>query len=218
MKALFKPLFAIVLATITFTSCMEDDDTDYEAEQLAAERYADSVLSAEKPKIEEYLALNPGGWQEDDQTLTLSLMGKTIKRGFWFEILEEPTAEDDAAYEYELESTGSNLQLVYPQATINYTATLLNGTQVQQEYEANFSTLSSNTSVFNYAWYYSFFPKTIQYSGVDYTVGGFTAKGLKKGSKIRVVSPSYFAFGESAVGSIPANSPLVYEFEVLDIE
>ncbi|MCC2599065.1 FKBP-type peptidyl-prolyl cis-trans isomerase [Sphingobacterium sp. FBM7-1] len=217
MKTLFKPLLVLAVTAIAFTSCMKDDSADREAAQRQQEEAIAASLASDELKIEAYLAANPSeGWQEDDTEYPLTLIGKSPKRGFWFEVLETPTEEDDEAYTYEFSGQGYKA----PKVKLTYTASLLNGTEVQSEDagDFDFATLANNTTIYNQVWFSSFFPKTIRSNGEDYPVGGLTAKGLKKGSKIRVVAPSIWAFGSNKVGDIPANSPLVYEFEVLEIE
>ncbi|MBE8722276.1 hypothetical protein C4F40_16240 [Sphingobacterium sp. Ka21] len=200
---------------------MKDNSAENEANQRRQEEAIAASLAEDKIKIEKYLLDNPSeapeGWQEDETEYPLTLIEKKPKRGFWFEVLEVPTEEDDEAYTHELSSSGG---LVAPKVKVTYTASLLDGTEVQGETNGSFdfATFTSNSSVYNSVWFVSFFPKSIRKDGSDINIGGLTAKGLKKGSKIRVVSPSYWAFGANKVGDIPANSPLVYEFEVLTIE
>jgi len=71
------------------------------------------------------------------------------------------------------------------------------------------------------AWFYSFYPYSIELNAQERVLGGLTEEGLKVGSKFAVVVPSYLAYGSVSkttdLGTIPANSPLVYEFEVLEI-
>lgn len=60
---------------------------------------------------------------------------------------------------------------------------------------------------------------------LDFTVGagqlikGFDAAvvGMKEGEKIEVTLPPDMAYGDKAVGSIPANSTLVFEIELVKI-
>ncbi len=220
MKTLFKPLIVLAFAAVAFSSCMKDNSAENEAEQRQQEEAIAASLATDKTKIETYLAANPSeapeGWQEDKTEVTLTLIGKKPLRGFWFEVLETPTEEDDEAYKYEFSGQGYKA----PKVKLTYTASLLNGTEVQSEVNGDFdfATLSNNNKIYNETWFYSFFPKSIRLDGRDIEVGGLTAKGLKKGSKIRVVAPSIWAFRSQAVEDIPANSPLVYEFEVLSIE
>ena len=41
---------------------------------------------------------------------------------------------------------------------------------------------------------------------------------MKKGGNALFLIPSYLAYGERAIGSIPANSPLLFEVELIDIK
>src|SRR5690606_41064663 len=112
MKSLFKPLLLLAVAAVAFNSCMKDnDDTDYEAEYLKQEKTLDSLLSAEKIKIQDYLALTEGDWQEDTVTISLPRLGKTVKRRIWYEVLAEQTQEDDEAYEYKIQTGGDANQI-----------------------------------------------------------------------------------------------------------
>lgn len=217
MKTLFKPLIVLAFAAVAFSSCMKDTSAEDEAAQREQQEAIAASLAADEIKIEAYLTAHPSeGWQEDETEVPLTLIGKTPLRGFWFEVLESPTEEDDEAYKYEFSGQGYKA----PKVKLTYTASLLDGTEVQSEVNGDFdfATLSNNNTIYNQTWFYSFFPKSIRQDGQDIEVGGLTAKGLKKGSKIRVVTPSLWAFGTTKVGDIPANSPLVYEFEVLSIE
>lgn len=222
MKNLFKPFIVLLCTAVTFSSCMEDNSAENEARQRQQEEAIVASLAADETKIDTYLAENPSeapeGWQEDDREETLPLLGKTITTGIRFEVLAEPTQEDEEAYEYEY-STAQGL--ILPTVRVNYTASLLDGTEVQsgEDERIDFSTFAStSTNIYNDVWIISFFPKSFRENSQDIPYIGLTANGLKKGSKIRVVSPSLWAFGERTVDDIPADSPLVYEFEVLEIE
>lgn len=221
MKTLFKPLIVLLCTAVAFSSCMKDDSAEREEEQRRQQEEVAASLAADKIKIEEYLLENPsetpGGWQEDDREETFSLIGKTVKTGIHFEVLAVPTEEDDEAFEYEFSSSTGP---VPPKVRVNYTASLLDGTEVQSGENENidFATFQSSSNIYNGVWIISFFPKSYRVNGEDRPYYGLTAKGLKKGSHIRVVTPSYWAFYNRTVGEIPANSPLVYEFEVLGIE
>lgn len=221
MKTLFRPLIVLAVAAIAFTSCMKDTSAEDEARQREEQEAIVASLAADKTKIDAYIAAHPSeapaGWQEDNREETFSLLGKTVKTGIHFEVLAEPTEEDDEAFEYEFStSTGP----VPPKVRVNYTASLLDGTEVQSGENENidFATFQSSSNVYNGVWIISFFPKSYRVNGENVPYYGLTTKGLKKGSHIRVVSPSYWAFYNRTVGDIPANSPLVYEFEVLSIE
>lgn len=223
MKTLFKPFIVLLCAAVTFSSCMKDTSAEDEARQREQEEKILAQFEADAEAIEEFISLseNPSGWQEDDIDFSFPTIGETIKRGFWFEVLVDPIPEEgEEEYEYKLnQNNTSNLPVVLPEVKVTYSVSSLEGEVYQsgEEKLIDLATFISNTEVFNATWYYSFIPKSIEYNEQDYEVGGLTAKGLRKGSEIRVLAPSYFAFGENKVGDIPANSPLLYEFKVLDI-
>lgn len=221
MKNLFKLLFAVLVTGVVFTSCMKDND-DYgkqEEELKKQEQAIDELLTAQKIKIEEFI--NKGEFftnpQEDTVKMVYSFIDKKdTKRGIWYEYLNEPTESD---YEYKVSFNGMNYQLVYPTVKLKYHAYLLDGTLVQSDEEGttyNFN--SAGAKIINNSWVYAFFPYSIKYDGKDLVINGLTKKGLQKGSKFRMVTPSVFAFGTNTNDKIPANSPLAYEFEVLEIQ
>lgn len=216
MKTLFKLLFAFAITTTAFTSCMDKDDTDYEGLQRKEESRVDSLLAAQKTEIEAYAHTEFTNPIQDTVNINLPLLNKKVKRGIWYEVVSAPT---DDTYEYKIINSGTGLNLVYPKLKLKYKASLLNGTVVKSDDTGGNYDLGVNSpNVFNNVWFYSFFPYSIQWNGEDRIVGGLTRDGLKKGSIFRVVSPSYWAFDDRTVGDIGANSPLVYEFEVIEIQ
>ncbi|TYR35002.1 hypothetical protein FXV77_13700 [Sphingobacterium phlebotomi] len=227
MKTLFKPLIVLAFAAIAFSSCMKDnDDIDYEAEALKQEKTLDSLLSAEKIKIQDYLALTEGNWQEDTVTISLPRLGKTVKRGIWYEVLAEPTQVDDEAYEYELSTSYANQINPPTKVKLKYAVySLTSETPLKEDAtgsDYNFTNTNTNLTV---AWLIGFSPYTIQYNGNNVNLGllaGLTEKGLKKGSEIRIISPSYWSTplysGQQAPDYLPSNAPAIYKFEVLGIE
>jgi len=223
MKTLFKPLIVLAVTAIAFSSCMKDTSAEDEAAQRELEQKILAQFEADAEEIEEFISLseNPSEWEKDDTDFAFPTIGKTIKRGFWFEVLVDPIPEEgEEEYEYKLnQNSTSNLPVALPEVKVTYSVSSLDGEVYQsgEEKLIDLATFVSNTEVFNATWYYSFIPKAIEYNEQDYEVGGLTTKGLRKGSKIRVLAPSYFAFGENTNGEIPANSPLLYEFDVLDI-
>ncbi|MGO3306332.1 MAG: FKBP-type peptidyl-prolyl cis-trans isomerase [Sphingobacterium sp.] len=48
-------------------------------------------------------------------------------------------------------------------------------------------------------------------------MAGLTTEGLRKGSVIKFVTPSPWAYDAKELEKIPANSPLYFEMEVVDI-
>ena len=222
MKKLFKLMTIALVGSLVFTSC-KDNDLDLETGKeanLKAEKKLDSLFSAEKIKIEKYVTDNFTNAIEDTVSVSYQYLGKKIKRGLWYEILSAPT-DDSFEYTGKFVSSyyGSYFTANLPKVKLKYTAKLLDGTVVQQESEGSLFDLSTmSATTYNNVWEMSFVPYSIKYNGNTQITNGLTAKGLKKGSKIRVISPSYWAFYNKSTDKIPAYSPLVYEFEILSIE
>ncbi len=155
----------------------------------------EAQLEIEKPIIAEYVAANLPDANYDERT------------SIWYEIVE---AGDPDSYVYQLDvSTGL---VVSPTVSVNYTGKLLSG----EVFDSNNSLSGAefNLGSLVTAWHSAFLPKMI--SGKE-TIG-LTELGLKKGSVIRIVTPSYYAYQNNAYGVIPANSPLYFEIKVLNIK
>ncbi|HXH98730.1 MAG TPA: FKBP-type peptidyl-prolyl cis-trans isomerase [Sphingobacteriaceae bacterium] len=50
------------------------------------------------------------------------------------------------------------------------------------------------------------------------SVGGILEAGLQKGGRIRIITPSPYAYGPNANGKIPANSILDFDIELIDVK
>lgn len=229
MKKLSNLLCIALLGVFTLTSCNNNNDdfqNDTEA-ALKADKALDSLFSAEAVKIKAYINASTDFKDavEDTITVRFQYLQKTIKRGLWYKVINPATSD---AYEYKGQIVNYNgfpyFVPTLPKVKLKYTAKLLDGTVVQKDVDGStydLNTMSQSNmppTVYNNAWRYSFLPYLIKYNGKDEIVGGLTAKGLKKGNKFKVITPSFWAFGNRKVGDIPTNSPLVYEFEVLEIE
>jgi len=222
---LLKPfaLAAFAISAVAFTSCVDKgDDTDFDELFRREEVRIDSLLRAQKPNIEAYVQglSDFPEWQEDTVRVTFSRLPTrpTVNRGIWYRVVSDAAA--DNTYSYSINSSGTDL--VPPMVKLKYKASLLNGTEVQSDEtgtDYSFGVLMNNpNNVFNLAWYYSFFPYSLKFNGDDKFPKGLTKDGLRKGSKLHVVVPSCYAFDQRSLDKIPANSPLVYEFEVLEIQ
>lgn len=215
MKNLFKPLFALVILATTFIAC-NDDKYDYAADEERArqqELILDSIFRAEALEIKAYALEHFDAPQEDTLKYHYQFLDKTIKRGFWYEIVNEPS---DDTYEYKL---NASRQVIYPKVKLKYTAKLLDGTTiVESDVTGSDYDFTQPSKVINNAWAISFIPYSVKLNGDPIIQYGLTKNGLKKGSIIRVISPSPWAYGTNKTDKIPANTPLVYEFEVISIE
>jgi len=176
------------------SSCMKDGDVfndyeQYERDILVIESYVKSNL----PKATR------------DST------------GIWFEVIKQGTGEN---FQYKTETvddpkTGQKVvRALAPNITVRYTTRLLNGTVVQDEQKEEGISLPFLAQPAS--WQLAFLPYEI--SGVTTQIRGLTRNGLKPGSVIRFVTPSFYAYGNVTIGKIPANSPLDYTIEVLKME
>ncbi len=205
MKQLFKTVFFALAATVFFAACNKSEDVNYDDyyEQLAKEqKRIDSTLTAQKPILREYAMNKFDNPQYDDST------------GFWFEILAPAT---DTSYQYTITSAGS---WVTPIATVKYKGELLNGTvfdEPSQPVSMNIVEASQYNQGLIAAWPIAFRPKTITFNSKKYYTGLIDG-GLKKGHKIRFVAPSPYGYDKTSSEKIPANSPLVFTIEVVDIK
>ncbi len=231
MKNLFKTALFAAVGALVFVSCNKKDDFDYEGERqriLEQEQLIDAQLSKEAIEIEDYVQTHFGSLAQQDSVLyPFYVLEKKVKRGFWFEVLAEPTEEDAKAYDYKYNpSVGRGIPVIPPKVKVKYTARLLDGTLVESDTEGTTYDFGAQSKVINTAWVYSFLPYSIKYNGDDKIITGLIKNGLKKGHKIRVITPSLLAYGNVAkkadgttfLKDIPANSIIIYEFEVLHVE
>ena len=86
----------------------------------------------------------------------------------------------------------------------NYTGKLLNGTK----FDSNMEEAFHHVSPFSFA-----LGQHMVITGWDL---GFAL--LNKGAKATLYIPSNLAYGENGQGPIPANSPLIFDVELVDIK
>lgn len=222
MKNLLGLLTAFALLATTFTSCNKSDDFNYEEQIEAAkkeERKQDSLFTAQKSIIEAYVSNNFGANAIEDTTKHyFQYLEKSVKRGIWYEIITPAT---DNSYEYKLNASQNGV--LYPTWKLKYKVNLLTSeTPVLSDLEgSNYNlSLSNSNNIFTSAWVVALFPAKYKVNGQDINYVGLTKDGVKKGTKIRVIVPSIYAYGAQGLTTknIPANAPLVYEFEILDIQ
>jgi FKBP-type peptidyl-prolyl cis-trans isomerase FkpA len=139
----------------------------------------------------------------------------------WYKIIEEGVSpEEEGFYEYKLNSFGN---VEAPRITIKYEGKLVSTGYVFDKNDKTEGIEFLLGTLIN-GWKIAFLPKTITDSGkvlniTDLTgLSGLTELGLQKGSKIRLVIPSPYAYQDKSQPSVPANSPLDFTIEVLKVE
>lgn len=149
----------------------------------------------EKVLIEEYVQENLPAAQFHEES------------GIWYQLMG---VGDQTAYEYKI----VNERLEIPIVTVKYTGRLLNGSifdDLDLTKYPNGIDFSLNGVIS--AWPLVFFPQKIG----ENDVGGIMPQGLFPGARIRFVTPSYLGYGNQQWGNIPANSPLDFTIEVIDV-
>jgi len=193
MRKIYPVLWVLFFAFI-LTSCNKDDVEVYD-KQAALER--------EAPVLSSYIT---------EQGLSDSAVLHQ-ESGIWYVL--EKAGEGDFNY---LDSTSAEkAQLVNARILVKYSGKLLDGTVFEEK--ATIDSADLNNQYFQLgnmiqAWGFTFYPEKIG----QYEVGGILPEGLQKGAKIRIITPSVWAYGYMAKGLIPANSPLDFEIEVIDIK
>lgn len=128
--------------------------------------------------------------------------------GIWYQVETSGTPGD---YQYKLIGEGENKLIEAPIIKVRYVGKLLDGTvfdknETESGVELRLARLIT-------AWRIMFLPRTID--GAQ--IGGVLPYGLHPGAKVRFVAPSIFGYANSSQKNIPANSPLEYTVEVLDV-
>lgn len=208
MKHINKLFFLIFGVVILLAACNKNDDLDRIAEE---QRLQDSIENARRKKLIDEQAPLLRAYVEDPQNEFSNPVLDTTT-GIWFEVLQ-PGQQD--SYTYKLSTNG----LVAPTVEVKYKGQLLNGTVFDEtdETSTNKKTLKISLAQVITAWQFAFLPRSIDYNGQSFPITGLSQHGLKKESKIRFVTPSPWGYDTDARDKIPANSPLVFEIEVVDI-
>jgi len=200
MNNLFKFLCVASVSILAFSSCTKTDNS-YEEELIRERERVDSTLNAQKNSLKIFAEQNFNNPILDTAT------------GIWWELL---APNENETYEYKLANAGY-LYVVPPTVKVIYKAELLSGAQVEGSLTPVEKIIGGGQG-FPMAWQFAFYPKKLTYNSKEYPVGGFTAKGLKKGAKIRFVTSSVLAYDNVAKPNIPADSPLYYTIEITEIK
>lgn len=194
MKQIYALFLLLALASTSLVSCNKNDDYDkYLDLQEQEKQRIKEQIALQKPLLAEYAKQHFENAKLDSNT------------GIWFEVL---SPGDNNSYSYAYNTEG----LIFPNIKVAFKGELLNGTVFE---EATVTTpkifgLKSRIP----AWQFAFFPYKIG----EYTIAGLTTTGLKKGSKIRFITNSIYGYDQlTSIEKVPANSPLIFTIEVLDI-
>ncbi|MDM1047444.1 FKBP-type peptidyl-prolyl cis-trans isomerase [Sphingobacterium hotanense] len=197
----FKILLIALLAVVSVSSCMKNDDPtpgiDYEKERARI----DSTLRAQKPILAE--------WAQDN--FENPIYNDSLQ--MWYEVI---TPAIDESFEYVL----SGYSFVPVKADVKYKGELLDGTVFDET--SSTSEMTIGRGQWLQAFERAFWPQKVTIAGVDY-FPGLTPKGLQKGQKIRFVAPSPWCYDnkeqkdKDGKVKIPADSPLVFTIEVSNL-
>ncbi|GAA4784576.1 hypothetical protein GCM10023231_10370 [Olivibacter ginsenosidimutans] len=186
-------LFLTLVVGLMAASCDKEEVDVYDRQ---------SVLEREAPLLSAYVTR---------QALSDDSIRLNQETGIWYALLDSGKTAVD--YLDTLSMPGE-VRLKNMQVKVKYTGRLLDSTLFEQNTDADsipyVSLLPSETGPGQVqAWQLAFYPKA---------VGGLFEGGLKKGAKIRVITPSVFGYQNQSHGLVKENSPLDYEMEILDIK
>lgn len=157
---------------------------------VSDEENAQIIFEQEVQKIEQYVTQNPIASVKE------AIDGGTGIRIYWTEV------------------SGSGVKVALGDTVfVNYTGKLLNNIVFDTSIEA---TAKAN----------NLFNPNRTYEPLEFIIGrGMVIPGfefgvfnLEKGDKATVIMPSLYAYGSQGNGGIPANSPLIFELELVDIK
>ncbi|MEN5056156.1 FKBP-type peptidyl-prolyl cis-trans isomerase [Sphingobacterium kitahiroshimense] len=191
MKNFTKIFFGMLAMIIALASCSKNDDNYFDANKQ---------FELEAQSIKTFVS----------SKLPLAVLD--TNSGIWYQMI----SEGDGVYQYIAKDStiyGQTKKVpVAPKISVRYTGQLLDGTVFDQNQSQE--GMTGFLTQYIPAWQIAFFPKKIG----DLNLGGLTVKGLSKGTKIRIITPSYWAYQNMSNGKIPSNSPLDFMIEVVDIK
>ena len=213
---------AFLCLGMIFTSCNKGNDIDIDAwnkEQLERQRIQDSInkkrVEEQYPTIKKYVADN-----------ALQNVQYIDSLGMAYQIL---AAGDESSYTYSFYNNG---QIIAPNVTVEYIGKYVQtgdkykpeGTLIDKTETGKPTTVNLASEGVVKAWHIAFLPQKIKFGEKEIPVGGITTTGLKKGSKIRIITPSPWGYQDndrkipSSGNTIPGKSILDYTIDVKDIK
>lgn len=190
-------LIIALIAGVAFTGCLKDKDF----EPYDAQKY----LDLEAPILKAYV----------EETPELEGAVKDAETGIWYKIVEEglQDEEDPAFYTYNF---NNNNDIEAPRIRVNYEGKLVETGKTFEKTEMAAGKYMSLGEVIG-GWQVAFLPKELKDKNDKIIKTGLTELGLQKGSKIRIVMPSPYGYQNQTRSGIPANSPLDFYIEVLEV-
>lgn len=188
-------LIIALIAGVAFSGCLKDNDF----EPYDAQKY----LSLEKPILKEYVEKTP------------ELEGAVLdaETGIWYKLISEGLQDKESPDYYTYNFNSAN-DIEAPDIQVNYDGKLVaTGTSFQKKDKVDLS-LGGVLG----GWQVAFLPKELKDKNGKVVKAGLTELGLQKGSKIRIVMPSPYGYQNQTRAGIPANSPLDFYIEVLEVK
>ncbi len=190
-------LIIALIAGVAFSGCLKDNDI----EPYDVQKY----LDLEKPILKAYVEGTP------------ELEGAILdaETGIWYKVIEQGLQDKESSDFYTYKVDANNI-LIYPDIRVLYDGKLVaTGVSYDKPNEVKDMSLANLIS----GWQIAFFPNKIKdKAGKINEFWGLTELGLQKGSRIRIIMPSPYGYQNQPKGSIPANSPLDFYIEVLEVK
>lgn len=200
MKTTMKKINFLIIALIAgvaFTGCLKDKDF----EPYDAQKY----LDMEAPVLKAYV----------EETPELEGAVKDAETGIWYKVIEQGLQDKESSDFYTYNFNNDN-DIEAPRIRVNYEGRLVaTGTSFQKNDMAAGNYLSLAEVIGG--WQVAFLPKELKDKNDKVVKSGLTELGLQKGSKIRIVIPSPYGYQNQTRSGIPANSPLDFYIEVLEV-
>lgn len=200
MKTTMKKINFLIIALIAgvaFTGCLKDKDF----EPYDAQKY----LDLEAPVLKAYV----------EETPELEGAVKDAETGIWYKVIEQGLQDKESSDFYTYNFNNDN-DIEAPRIRVNYEGRLVaTGTSFQKNDMAAGNYLSLAEVIGG--WQVAFLPKELKDKNDKVVKSGLTELGLQKGSKIRIVIPSPYGYQNQTRSGIPANSPLDFYIEVLEV-
>jgi len=199
MKSTMKNFNFLILALIVgigFSACSKDKTEYYDPQKW---------FDLERPVLANYVDSVP------------ELKGAVADSSGIYYVVMDPGLQDSTDNDFYHYNINNANEIEVPRIRVNYVGQMVpNGVEFDKGNDKEFL-LTTTVG----AWQKAFLPKYImdkqgklRYNGIGM---GITEFGLQKGAKVRIVLPSYYGYQDRTVGSIPANTPLDFYIEVLEV-